>query len=59
MSPIQHQIQEVQRHLDMLKEYFKDPIAPVKEDLPLLQHNIDQIVFHSVNLEHEIEKATP
>lgn len=59
MSPIQHQIQEMQRHLDILKEYFKQDIAPVKEDMPLLQHNIDQIVFHSVNLEHEIEKATP
>lgn len=59
MSPIQHQISELQRHLDMLKEYFKDDLKPVWDDVPLLQRNIDQIVFHSVSLEHEIDKALP
>ena len=59
MSPIQYQIAEMQSHLDILKEYFKQDIAPTQEDLPLIQHNIDQIVFHSVTLEHEIEKALP
>lgn len=56
MSPIQSHIEEIQKNLDYLKNYFMQENPPVKQDTPALYSAVSDIVLATIPLERELDR---